>query len=139
MKISKIIMIECIIKDIFIIVLLLCLFPSIHRQMNYLHFDIKGDILATLGLLLAGSVAGNFAFSYQKTKISSIIDRYLGHFTTFFLIFGIGLLIEITLSVINITPGYYYDPVVLSALIVFISIILYDIWDVFRLRHKINK
>ena len=87
-----------------------------------------------LGLLMAGAVAGYFAFTYEKVNFNNVFDRYLGHLTTFFLIFGIGLLMEITGWILAYLGGVgtWKDPIAVAGISVYIAIILFDFWNLLR-------
>jgi hypothetical protein len=91
-----------------------------------------------IGLILAGSLAGAFAFTYDKTNVKNVFDRYFAHLTTFMLILGIGLSFEIIGWVLTFIPGFNKDPIVITGILVFISILLYDFWDFLRCVIKEN-
>lgn len=85
------------------------------------------NVLTIVGLLLAGSVAGTFAFTYEKSK-----NLILGHITTGLLILGIGLLLEISIKSLGFSLGSLSNPIVVATYIVFGSVICYDFWDLMR-------
>ena len=120
------------IKVIFILVILWLAFPWIGESIEAMPIEIRGDVLIVMGLLLAGSVAGNFAFSYDTMIINNPITRYLNYTITFFLMLGIGLLLEITIWTMSRTPGGFNDPIFTTTVIVYISIILYDFGNIIR-------
>ena len=126
---------ESLIKNVLIIGGLWFILPHIQFALKSIPVNHEGNILSMIGLLLAGSVAGRFAFSYEKTNIFAWIDRFFGHLTTFLLTFGIGLMLEIAVAVLGLRPGLYLFPISMAAITVFAAIILCDFWDVLRLAH----
>ena len=90
------------------------------------------NTLTVLGLLLAGCVAGTFAFSYEKLNMQSNLDRGLGHAVSFLLNLGIGLLLDMTLWTIASPAGAFLDPIFMVGLLVYGAVILYDFWDLLR-------
>jgi hypothetical protein len=126
---------ESLIKNVLVVVGLWLIWPQIQFALKNIPANQDGNILSTVGLLLAGSVAGRFAFSYEKTNLFAGIDRFFGHLTTFLLTFGIGLMLEIAVVVLGLHPGLYLFPISLAAVTVFTAIILCDFWDVLRIAH----
>lgn len=121
--------VEYVIKTAVIVVIIIWSHSWIGDHMRLIEQAMQGTILAVLGLLLAGCVAGTFAFSYDKTDLKNHFDRYLGHLVTFFLNLGIGLLLNMTMWTLSATAGFHNDPIALVGLVVFVSILLYDLWD----------
>lgn len=120
------------IKTVLMLAVLVLADSWIRDSITKLPANQQGNVLTALGLLLAGCVAGTFAFSYERTNLDSLVDRYLGHATTFTLNLAIGLLLQITVYALGITPGFFNDPIVGTALLVYLSIVLYDFWDLLR-------
>ena len=92
----------------------------------------QGYILTVVGLLLAGSIAGTFAFSYKSTSLHNLPHRLLAHSTTLLLTLGIGVLFEITIASLKVIVGYINVPILIALIIVYASINLYDFWDLLR-------
>lgn len=129
-------MYENCVKNILVIGLLWWIFPQIEIAIDTLPVDLTGNFLALVGLLLAGSIAGRFAFSYNQTNLGAWIDRFFGHMTTFCLTFGIGLMLEMSvLALVRQPQQLYAYPVYWATLMVFTAIILCDCWDALRLAH----
>ncbi len=136
MDTRRLIVIECLIKIALIIVILFFTAKDFSKDILLMPKDQQANILTVMGLLLAGSIAGTFAFSYERTNVNSHIDRILGHLTTFLLYLGIGYMFSIVLTVLNVTPGAFTDPIGLCAIMVYISILVYDLWNVLRVAHQ---
>jgi len=123
-------------KNVFAIGLLWWLFPQIKVAIASLPSEQTSNFMTFVGLLLAGSIAGRFAFSYKQTNIHSWIDRLFGHMTTFCLTFGIGLMLEMAVSALGQHANQLYIyPVYWATIMVFTAIILCDCWDALRLAH----
>lgn len=135
MNTRRLIVIECLLKNALIIVILFFTARSFSKDILLVPKDQQGNILKVMGLLLAGSIAGRYSFSYEKTNVNSHIDRIFGHLTTFLLNLSIGYMFSIVLTVLNVTPGVFNDPIALCAIMVYMSIIVYDLWDVLRVAH----
>ena len=88
----------------------------------------QSDVLAIIGLVLAGAVAGTFHFSYRHSP-GPYINLWLGHATTFVLILAIGFLIEGSRIVLSHMPPAIGTPVNIMILTGFVAILLFDLWD----------
>ncbi len=131
----RLIVIECLIKNALIIVILFLTARDFSKDIILLPKDQQSNILTVMGLLLAGSIAGRFAFSYEKTNVDSFIDRILGHLTTFLINLSIGYMFSIVLTVLNVSPGVFHDPIAVCGIMVYFSILVCDLWDVLRVAH----
>lgn len=134
-RVRRLLIYENVAKNILVIGCLWFILPQVQYSFKAFPENLAGNVLSTIGLLLAGSVAGRFAFSYEKTNIYTWIDRLFGHLTTFLLTFGIGLMLEIAVVILALHPGLYLFWITLAAVTVFAAIILCDFWDVLRLAH----
>ena len=128
----RLLVIECVLKNLLLTGTLFFIARNFHEVPK----DPNPLILNAVGLLLAGSIAGTFAFSYEKTNINSMIDRLLGHLTTFLLNLSIGYMFLIMLTALGITSKRLENPIGQCATMVFASIIICDCWDVLRIAHR---
>lgn len=133
---ANLFVVENAVKNTIVLVVLCVAFPYVQGTLQDVPQKFQANVLIAVGLLLGGSVAGNFAFTYDKTNIESHADRYFGHVTTLLLTFSIGLMLEITVCAMAITPGSFNTCIRFAAAAVFASIIVFDFWDVYGLVHR---
>ncbi len=125
-------LVENIIKNILIIVIaLLCINP-ITKFLSSVDPKSYDSILLFANLILVAALFGNFSFSYEKSKLNKIFDRYLGHITTGFLMLSTALLFEISFITLSLKINVFYPLFALVPIFIYISIIGYDFWDLRR-------
>ena len=100
---------------------------------NIPHDDIRvQNVLMVSGLLLAGCISGAFAVSYGNTATGNPqTNFYCACFTTFFLNLGIFFLLSISLHALQVNWSAS-DPFVITAFVVYLSIIGVDYWKLLR-------
>lgn len=90
------------------------------------------NVLMVSGLLLAGCISGAFAVSYGNTATGNPqTNFYCACFTTFFLNLGIFFLLSICLHALEVNWSVS-DPFVVTAFVVYLSIIGVDYWKLLR-------
>lgn len=132
-KFVSYVFIENVVKDSAII---LCLYywawPWVQESVALIPSGEKSNILTVVSLLLAGLISGNFAFTYEKSDLKTIPDRYFAHLMAGFLILSIGLALEIVACTLTMADELYVEPVLVTGVFVFAAILLYDMWDLSR-------
>ena len=120
---------ENIIKNIILIVLLTVMFLPLQGFFESVSDTSHNSILLVTSLLIMAALFANYAFKYRDLGLKNIRVRILGHVTTFLVMLLIGILLEITVIVTNLVVRMFAWPIVLIALLFFVSTILYDFWD----------
>ncbi len=92
---------------------------------------ILGSILSAVSILAVTACFGNFSFTYEKVEQKNSKARLLAHITTGLLMLLIGLSLEMTSVITRLLIGSFpvFD---LSLLVLYISSVLYDFWDLNR-------
>lgn len=126
------------IKNIFLIIVLVIMFPHVQEAFSVEFFtdkDVSGSLLAAVGLVSVIACFGNFAFTYERVNHAKFGNRLLSHLTTGFLMLVIGLSLEMTSVIVTNTIGNF--PIFnISLLLLYIASVLYDFWDLKRAELK---
>lgn len=125
---------ENIVKNVVIFPILLLAYFDIEKVFWNLPIkdtSVLGSILVAVSILAVIACFGCFAFTYEKVENSRFSWRLLGHLTTGILILLIGLSLEMTSVLVNLLIGDFaiFN---LSLILLYISIVLYDFWDLRR-------
>lgn len=95
--------------------------------------SILGSILVAVSILAVTACFGCFAFTYEKVEHNNLGWRLLSHVTTGVLMLLIGLSLEMTSLIAKILIGDF--PIFnFSLILLYLSIVLYDFWDLRRVR-----
>ena len=123
---------ENIIKNVIIGLLLIPGYLNIQTSVSASGFTsdkaILGSILVAVSILAVTACFGNFSFTYEKVEQKNSKARLLAHITTGLLMLLIGLSLEMTSVITRLLIGSFpvFD---FSLLILYISSVLYDFWD----------
>jgi len=126
---------ENIIKNLIVIMVLLSLYLPIHQFLtdSPLAQDkpAAGDILVAVSIIAVCACFGNFAFTYEKIKITPV-QKYIAHITTAILMFLLGISLMCTAELIFIIMGY---SILIHILIILLytACVGYDFWDMYKL------
>jgi hypothetical protein len=132
---EKIIIKENIIKNIFIVILLIILYFPISSYLTnsnlFTDLSLAGNILVATSIIAVTACFGNFAFTYEKISVESIFERYLAHFVTGLLMLIIGTSLIFTGILVSFVMGHF---ILLDFLLIvlYIACVGYDFWDLFR-------
>ena len=122
---------EVFIKNSLLIVLFLAfIVPQISYEFEILKTSQQGGVLSILGFLMAGGIIGAFELSYSRTNLDSTLQRYLAHTSKFLLYLATCILIWISYKTMAITGGYYNDWIFVAALLILLSLFIFDFWDI---------
>lgn len=131
----KNILLENFVKNVVIVLLLVPAYLSIESYLNSSSFvldnSVLGNLLVAISILAVTACFGNFAFTYEKVEHNSLSSRWLAHLTTGLLMLLIGLSLEMTSVLANLLVGNFVI-FQLSLLVLYISSVLYDFWDLKR-------
>lgn len=122
--------IEVAVRQLVLIILIVpilfrCTFDSM-RQMDQSN---QAAILTVIGLLMAAGIIGIFEATYQKTQLTSRLQRTLAHLTKLLLFIGISELIILAIAAVGITSTVWDDPLLWAILPIYASLYVYDWWD----------
>lgn len=92
-----------------------------------------GNLLVVVSILAVTACFGNFAFTYEKVETKDRSGRLLAHFTTGLLMLLIGLSLEMTAVLAGLIIGNFFIFNV-SLIVLYISSVLYDFWDLKRMQ-----
>ncbi len=121
-----------IIKNIVVLIIGFALYAPIESALSQIKYEQTNDFLLLISMLLVTVCFANFAFTYEKSHMSTKLGRLLAHFSTGVFMLLIALMLEsITLAVKVVYPSFYTMILGFSVLI-YIGIILYDFWDLLR-------
>ncbi|MDD5023364.1 MAG: hypothetical protein PHU63_04310 [Candidatus ainarchaeum sp.] len=134
---------ENIIKNIFLIILLISLMNPINEYLvnnTTLSEDtpLAGDSLVAISILAVVACFGNFAFTYEKIHFKSFPERMLGHAITGIVMLIIGISIIFTSKLLEFIIGEFIIIHILLILL-YISMVLYDVWDLLKAIRKVRE
>ena len=128
----EIIIKENLIKDLIVLVCVFLFYPNLQRSITVMSVESIGGLLSVISILIVTVCFANFAFTYEKIAINSLGSRLLAHSATFLFLLITSLLLELMVISIRVAyPSLYSISIVFSVLL-YISIVLYDFWDLFR-------
>lgn len=128
----KIIIKENLIKNLLVWVCIFLFYPSIKRSLGDIAATAMSNLLSIISILIVTVSFANFAFTYEKINIKSLGSRFLAHSTTFLFLLITALLLEAMAVSVGIVYPSLYATSVLFSVLMYISIVLYDFWDLFR-------
>ncbi|MDO8609718.1 MAG: hypothetical protein Q7R95_04165 [bacterium] len=127
---------ENLIKNIILLIVLIFSFFSIHDFINTSSIvsdkSSIGSLLVAVSILGVTACFGNFAFTYEKIKITDMVSRMLAHATTGLLMLLIGMSLEITAVLSSLLIGDF-QILNLSLGLLYVASVLYDFWDLKRI------
>jgi len=116
-------------KNLLVILAAVLLFDYVRSQVLF----VKGDplffqtFLISISILILCAMFGCFSFRYKDTAKGNM---WLGYLVTGLFMFGIGIMFEMLIVLINI-PIF----TILSA-VMYLGVMLYDFWDFYQLKEK---
>jgi hypothetical protein len=125
-----------VIKNFIIVVVAGLLYKTIQTGMYALPAEKIKDYLLIISILLVSVCFANFAFSYEYSLGGKKGRLLLSHFATFFFILLIALLLEVVVIASHIIYTEMYIMTVVFSVLLYIGLILYDFWDLFRIFHE---
>lgn len=125
---------ENVIKNLILIFILIFAYFEIEKFFSTLSVSdnsVLGSVLVAVSILAVTACFGCFAFTYEQVEHNSFGWRLLAHTTTGVLMLLIGLSLEMTLVLSRSLIGNFHI-FNLSLMLLYISIVLYDFWDLRR-------
>lgn len=128
----EIIVKENLIKNLIVAVCVFLFYPNLQRSISGVSVESIGGLLSVISILIVTVCFANFAFTYEKININSLGSRLLAHSATFLFLLIIALLLESMVISIGIAYPSLYSVSIIFSVLLYISVILYDFWDLFR-------
>lgn len=125
------------IKNTIVLAVLIGAFGPIRQALTHASIPLDagsvGSLLVAVSILGVTACFGNFAFTYEKIESRSKELFVLAHVTTGLLMLVIGMSLEMTSVLVELLMGKFilFD---LSLGVLYIASVLYDFWDVMRVR-----
>ena len=123
---------ENLIKNVTALIVAIIFYPFLSASFSQIRAGQMNDILLTISLLLVTVCFGNFAFTYEKSRMQTWQGKYISHCATFIFLLLTALLLEsLTLAFKTVYPSLYGFILICSVLL-YIGVVLYDFWDYLR-------
>jgi hypothetical protein len=126
---------ENIVKNILLIVLLVLFYNPVRTYLVaspvLTNPVLAGNLLIAVSIFAVTACFGCFAFTYEKSNIKRVIERYLAHLTSslFMLILGLSLIFTSVLTTILVGSFVLLD---LLFVLLYLAVVCYDFWDLLR-------
>lgn len=131
---KKNIFIENTVKNIFIVLLLVLSFGFFRTYLLSVN-PIGGgydSILLVSSIFIVSFLFADYGFTYKDSHMTNEIQRLLSHSITTLIMYGTGALLEISSITINLKIGKPFLPFELLMVLFYISLVMYDYWDLNR-------
>lgn len=119
-------------KNVLVLAISAVLWPSIGDSFRSIDGANFGNLLMIISILLVTVCFANFAFTYKNSNINSSKIRALSHLATFLFLLIIALLLVAMCIGIGIIYPTVYGFILSLSILLYISIVLYDFWDLCR-------
>ncbi|MBI4994879.1 hypothetical protein HZC21_04535 [Candidatus Peregrinibacteria bacterium] len=120
------------IKNALVIVIAGIFWPAISQALSQIKVEQTNDFLLILSMFLMVISFANFAFTYEKSKLKTKSGSFLSYTSTFIFILLTALLLESLVLAVKIVYPSFYIMIFGFAILLYIGIVLYDFWDLFR-------
>lgn len=123
---------ENLVKNIATLVIAVLLYPFLKESLVAIRVEQINDFLLIISMFLVTVCFANFAFTYEKSKMKTKMEKLLAHGTTgVFLLLTALFLESIVLAVEVVYPSLYSLVFIFSALL-YSAVVLFDFWDLLR-------
>ncbi len=123
---------ECVIKNIIVVIVGLGFWPILSGILSHIKVEQMNDFLLTISILLVTVSFPNFAFTYEKSKLNTKFLKILSHGATGIFILLTALLLESMVLAVQVVYPFFYLPILLMSVLLYIGIIFFDLWDILR-------
>jgi len=128
----EIIVKENLIKNLIVGICVFLFYTNLRQGIAGITIESIPTLLSVISILLVTVCFANFAFTYEKIQLESLGSRILAHSATFLFLLITALLLEAMAISIGIAYPSLYAISVIFSILLYVSIILYDFWDLFR-------
>jgi hypothetical protein len=127
---------ENIIKNGLVIALAVIFYIPMQNSLRGIDEVRLWDFLLVISILLVTVSFANFAFTYQRSKLSTLQSRMLSHSATFIFLLLTAFMIELMVIIVQFVHPPLFFLVATFSLLLYLGIALYDFWDLFRISVK---
>ncbi|MCX6733747.1 MAG: hypothetical protein NTX63_02950 [Candidatus Peregrinibacteria bacterium] len=139
MKISPSrLLIENTVKNVIVFALLLFSYGNVTSYITSLATDAIGyqTIIVLSSLLIMAFLFASYTFTFKDSKLDKPIARLFDYFNTGIMIYGCGLLLEISYITVNAELHSTFSIMGILMVLFYISLVLFDYWDLVRAYSK---
>lgn len=129
---KKIYLIENAIKDVLLIITIICMYKVQLPFFLLVHPISYDSILTTVNIIFVAALTACFAFTYTRFDLENFIERMLGHIATFLAMLCVGLLLETSVIVLSLKLGMKAWYFLFIVVLFYIALLIYDFWDLIR-------
>lgn len=123
---------ENFIKNVIVLIIALLLWPIISNSLIQIKPEQSSDFLLIISMLLVSVCFAAFAFTYEKSKLVTLAGKLLSHFASGIYMLLTALLLETMVITVKIVYPFSYSMIFGFSVLLYIGIILYDMWDILR-------
>jgi hypothetical protein len=123
---------ENIYKNLIILVLLAVFYLPLKTFLVSLRSTDYDSVILAANLMIVAFLFADYAFTYSASDLTKSKGRYLDHAVAGICIFGTGALLEVSTVALNLKLGANFLLFDLVATLFYISLVLYDFWDLKR-------
>jgi len=122
------------IKNVVVLALLLFSYSNISSYITSLATDAIGyqTIIVLSSLLIMAFLFANYTFTFKDSKLDKPIARMFDYLNTGIMIYGCGLLLEISYIAVNTQLQSTFIIMGILMMLFYISLVLFDFWDLVR-------
>ena len=121
-----------VIKNIIILIIAAIFYPIFSNKLSTITAEAMNNFLLVISILLVTVSFADFAFTYEKSKLQTVKGRILSHSTTFIFVLLTALLLEVMVLAVKTVYPAFYGMIFGFSVLLYIGIVLYDFWDLFR-------
>ncbi|OGZ00753.1 MAG: hypothetical protein A3B13_00790 [Candidatus Liptonbacteria bacterium RIFCSPLOWO2_01_FULL_45_15] len=130
------------VKHIIVVVLLYLTYGYVKDFFAILATDNIGhqSVIVLSSMLLMAFLFASYTFSFKDSDMRHSLQRFLDHINTAIVIFGCGVLLEISYVAINSQLHQSFTIMGWLMILFYISLVMFDFWDLMRgIRQHENK
>ena len=128
----KKIIIENTIKNIIITLILIFLYQPMFDLFSNIDQTHYPNLLTTFTLLIMAVLFADYAFTYKDTNLQNHKLRIISYAITFIIMLCTGILLELVVILVNLELGFHLYIISIVSILFYISLVLYDYWDLLR-------
>lgn len=130
---------ENVVKNIIVIILIVYFYTPIQEFISKIDSGVYGDIMLATSILAVAAMFGAFSFSYESINPYKTADRMFGHITSGLLLLPIGIMFMFLQVILTLEIGSRPTILITAIWLVYLSIILWDFWNVKRIEDRLNE
>jgi len=123
---------ENVIKNILILIIAAIFYPVFSNALSTINAEAMNNFLLVISMLLVTVSFANFAFTYEKSNLQSAREKMLSYGAVFIFMLLTVLLLEVMVLTVKIVYPSLYGIILGFSVLLYVGIMLYDFWDLFR-------